>query len=128
MEANQYRISEVAEIIGTSADTIRRWIDGGRLAATKSDRGHRIVAGDDLAAFAESGLPEASHRQSARNRFPGIVTRVESDNVAAKVELFAGGHRLVSLLTREAVDDLGLERGVRATGVVKATNVIIEVE
>ncbi len=123
-----YRISEVADIVGVSVDTIRRWIDGGKLAATRSERGRRFVSGENLAAFVESGVAEASHRQSARNRFSGIVTRVESDTVAAKVELFAGGHRLVSLLTREAVDDLGLERGVRATGVVKATNVIIEVE
>ncbi len=123
-----YRISEVADIVGVSVDTIRRWIAGGKLAATRSERGRRFVSGENLAAFVESGVAEASHRQSARNRFSGIVTRVESDTVAAKVELFAGGHRLVSLLTREAVDDLGLERGVRATGVVKATNVIIEVE
>ena len=122
-----YRISEVAEIIDVSVDTIRRWIDGGRLAATKSAQGHRIVAGQDLATFVEAGLPEASHRQSARNRFPGIVTRVETDRVAATVELFAGGHRLVALLTREAVEDLGLARGIRATGIVKATNVIVEV-
>lgn len=128
MKGTEYRISEVSEVVGASVDSVRRWIDTGRLKATKSAGGHRIVAGQDLAAFVESGLPEASHRQSARNRFPGIVTRVERDRVAAKVELFAGGHRLVALLTREAVDDLGLARGVRATGIVKATNVIVEVE
>ncbi len=125
--AARYRISEVSQIVGVSADTVRRWIDGGRLKASRTKAGHRVVSGKDLALFVELNTPEPSHQQSARNRFEGIVTAVERDKVAAKVELYAGGHRLVALLTREAADDLGLERGVRATGVVKATNVIIEV-
>ena len=110
-----------------SPDTVRRWIDAGRLKASRTNAGHRVVDGIDLASFLEHNTPEPSRQQSARNRFPGIVTNVERDKVAAKVELYAGGHRLVALLTTEAADDLGLERGVRATGVVKATNVIIEV-
>lgn len=125
--ANIYRVSEVSDVAGVSRDTVRRWIDSGRLNAARTDAGHRVVQGEDLALFLELDTPEPSRKQSARNRFPGIVTSVERDKVAAKVELYAGGHRLVALLTREAVDDLGLERGVRATGVVKATNVIIEV-
>ena len=125
--AASYRISEVSEVVGASADTVRRWIDSGRLTASRTEAGHRVVQGKDLAQFLEVDTPEPSREQSARNRFPGIVTRVERDKVAAKVELYSGGYRLVALLTAEAVDDLGLERGVRATGVVKATNVIIEV-
>lgn len=125
--AVKYRISEIAEIVGVSPDTVRRWIDSGRLKAARTKAGHRVADGKDVAVFLELNTPEPSHQQSARNRFAGIVTRVERDKVAAKVELYAGGHRLVALLTREAADDLGLERGVRATGVVKATNVIIEV-
>ncbi len=124
--ASKYRVSEVAQVVGVSPDTVRRWIDSDRLKASRTNAGHRVVQGQDLALFVELNTPEPSRHQSARNRFPGIVTKVERDKVAAKVELYAGGHRLVALLTREAVDDLGLERGVRATGVVKATNVIIE--
>ena len=121
-----YRISEISDILDVSPDTVRRWIDAGRLPASRSPRGHRRVAGPDLAAFVSAGHSPSPGRQSARNRFPGIVTRVERDRVAAKVELYSGGRRLVSLLTREAADDLGLEPGARATAVVKATNVIIE--
>ena len=124
--ASEYRISEVCQVVGASPDTVRRWIDSGRLTASRTKAGHRLVQGEDLAQFLEVNTPEPSQHQSARNRFAGIVTKVERDKVAAKVEMYAGGHRLVALLTREAVDDLGLERGVRATGVVKATNVIIE--
>jgi len=121
-----YRISEVAEVLGVSTDTARRWVDEQRLPASRSESGHRRVAGTDLAAFVTTEGSPVLHRRSARNRFTGIVTHVEKDRVAAKVELFSGGHRIVALLTREAVDDLELEAGVRATAVVKATNVMIE--
>ena len=126
-----YRISEAAELLGVSADTVRRWTDAGRLETVRSKQGHREIEGGALARFAAS-LPAPPPkrliaRESARNHFPGIVTRVLKDSVMAQVEIQAGPHRVVSLLSREAVDELGLEPGVRAVASVKATNVVIEV-
>jgi molybdopterin-binding protein len=125
-----YRIGQAAEVLGVSVDTVRRWIDGGRLAATRDEGGQRLVDGAALAAFAaelHGGDSEAAEWRSARNSFPGIVTRVVKDKVAAQVEVQAGPHRIVSLMTREAVDQLGLAPGVRAVAVVKATNVVVEI-
>ena len=125
-----YRIGQAAEVLGVSVDTVRRWVDGGRLDATRDGSGQRRIDGAVLARFAtelhESAEPEVSAR-SARNSFPGIVTRVVKDKVAAQVEVQAGPHRVVSLMTREAADELQLEPGVLATAVVKATNVVIEI-
>lgn len=123
-----YSLREAADLLGVSVDTVRRWSDGGRLAATTDEHGHRAVDGRTLAAFAveqggRDGPPSAS---SMRNRFAGIVTRVVRGDVAAQVEIQAGPHRLVSLLTREAVDDLDLHEGDRAVAIVKATNVGVE--
>jgi molybdopterin-binding protein len=109
---------------------MRRWADAGRVKATLGPGARRLVDGTDLARLAvemagEQG-PQAPKRQSARNRFHGIVTRVTKDGVAAQVEIQSGPHRLVSLITREAADELGLEPGMLAYAVVKATNVTIE--
>jgi molybdopterin-binding protein len=127
----KYALREAAELLGVSVDSVRRWADAGRLATTTDAQGHRAVDGKELAAFAvaQAGRSEADtpSRSSIRNRFPGIVTRVVLGDVAAQVEVQAGPHRLVSLLTREAVDELGLSEGDRAVAIVKATNVSVEV-
>jgi len=126
-----FRIGEVATLLGASTDTVRRLADSGKLRTRRTSAGHRVVDGAELARFLVANLesPEADVvvAQSARNRFPGIVTRVIKDKVAAQVEIHAGPHRVVSLMTREAADELGLAPGMRAIAAVKATNVVIEV-
>jgi molybdopterin-binding protein len=128
-----YRIGQVAELLGVSADTVRRWADAGRLGARRTEGGQRVIDGNALAEFV-AGLrePSAAERdelvmaQSARNRFAGIVTRVVKDTVMAQVELQAGRHRIVSLMSREAADELALAPGMLAVAAVKATNVVVE--
>ena len=120
------RISEAAALLGVSDDTVRRWIDSGRLTS-ESDSGPTTVPGSDVARLMREAEPELPHLNvSARNRFPGIVTRVEKDGVMALVEIQSGPHRVISLLSREAVEDLGIEPGVRAAASVKSTNVIVD--
>jgi molybdopterin-binding protein len=123
-----YRLREAAALLGVSDDTIRRWADAGRLPTGTDDAGRRVLDGADLAAFAVSlaDQPDEPSTSSMRNRFPGIVTRVVRGDVAAQVEVQSGPHRLVSLLTREAVDELDLHEGDRAVAIVKATNVAVE--
>lgn len=123
-----FRISEAAELLGVSPDTVRRWVDGGRLSADRDDHGHRVIAGTELAAFvtAQSAAPDGVVRSSARNRLRGIVTAVTKDAVMAQVDIQAGPFRVVSLMSREAVDELGLEVGSVAVAVVKSTNVVVE--
>ena len=121
-----FRISEVASLLDVSPDTVRRWVDSGRLAAERDEHGHRIVSGPDLAAFVRSPAEADTALSSARNRLRGIVTDVVRDGVMAKVEIQAGPYRVVSLMSREAADDLGLEPGVVAVAVVKSTNVVVE--
>ena len=126
-----YRIAEAAELLGVSDDTMRRWVEAGRVASARED-GRTVVAGADLAALAES-LADHPDRDatraasvSARNRLAGIVTKVTKDRVMAQVELICGPYRMVSLMSSEAADELGLEPGVRAIASVKSTNVVVE--
>lgn len=120
------RIAEAAGLLGVSDDTLRRWIDDGRLQRVEGP-GPAMVDGADVAALMRESAPDLPHlRVSARNRFDGIVTRVEKDGVMALVEIQAGPHRVISLMSREAAEELGLEPGVRASASVKATNVVIE--
>jgi molybdopterin-binding protein len=123
-----YRLGQAAKVLGVSVDTVRRHADSGRLKSTRTRGQHRLVDGATLARLAESldaAAPDGA-ASSARNRLLGIVTRVVRDKVAAQVELRCGPFRVVSLLTRESVDALGLEPGVLAYAVVKATNVVVE--
>jgi molybdopterin-binding protein len=126
-----YRISEVAELMGVSSDTVRRLVDSGQVRTRRvTPRGDRLIDGADLARFlAEQGslAPAAPvGQESARNHFVGIVTRVLKDTVMAQVEIQSGPHRIVSLISREAADELRLEPGVRAVATVKSTNVTVE--
>lgn len=130
-----YRIAEAAEILAVSDDTVRRWVDAGRLPSQR-DGGRTTVAGTDLAELAahlaETGEVAERDRTrassvSARNRMSGIVTRVKRDHVMAQVEMICGPYRVVSLMSSDAADELGLQPGVRAIASVKSTNVIVEV-
>jgi len=127
---SSYRPGEVADLLGVSVDTVRRWGDSGRVRTTRTSGGQRLIDGADLARFLaeqpDPHEPDAIVGQSARNRFSGIVTRVLKDKVMAQVEIQAGPHRVVSLMTREAADELGLAPGVLAVAAVKATTVVVE--
>ncbi|MBM6401888.1 TOBE domain-containing protein [Phycicoccus sonneratiae] len=129
-----FRMREAADLLGISDDTMRRWADAGRVATTTDAAGRRAVDGAVLAHFAEELAAEGAHLEtgdvaavSLRNRFTGLVTRVVKDGVMAQVEVQSGPHRLVSLMSREAADELGLEPGMLAVAAVKATNVSVEI-
>ena len=133
-----FRMGEAATLLGVSDDTVRRWADTGRLATARGAGGRLLVDGAELARFAVEAAagpagpaspvaPELIAAESARNRFRGIVTRVVRDTVMAQVEIQAGPHRVVSLMSREAADDLGLSPGVLAVAAVKSTNVVVEI-
>lgn len=125
-----FRIREAAALLGVSDDTVRRWVEGGSLTATQDAAGRSVVEGAELAAFAKShaqtaGDPTAVGR-SARNSFVGLVTSVVTDKVMAQVEIQSGPHRVVSLMSSEAVRELDLRVGSLAVALVKATSVIVE--
>lgn len=124
-------MGEAAQLLGVSTDVLRRWADQDLIPTTRTDGGHRVVEGADLATFAvrraeHSDADEGGRAMSARNRFEGLVTKVTADTVMAQVELQCGPNRIVALISSEAVRDLGLAPGVRAVATVKATNVIVE--
>jgi molybdopterin-binding protein len=127
-----YRVADAAEVLGVSDDTLRRWIDSGRIEVEHDDSGRIRVEGSRLARLARSlaetdtdGVPRSAS-VSARNRLRGIVTDVKKDTVMAQVEMVCGPYRLVSLMSSEAADELGLEPGVLAIASVKSTNVVVE--
>jgi molybdopterin-binding protein len=119
------RIGEVAQAVGVSVDTLRRWESEGRVTFQRQHN-QRVLPVADLAPLLAS-LAGSTSTSSARNRMTGIVVAVKRDGVMAQVELACGDYRIVSLMSRDAADDLGLEVGKPATAVVKATNVIVEV-
>ena len=129
-----FRVREAASLLGISDDTLRRWADAGRIAVTADASGRQVVEGADLARLAHELAESGGHgggelvvAHSVRNRFTGLVSRVVRDTVMAQVEIQAGPHRFVSLLSREAADELGLEPGVLAVAAVKSTNVSVEI-
>jgi molybdopterin-binding protein len=129
-----FRIKEAAGLLGVSDDTLRRWADGGRVETTTDAAGKLAVDGVALARLAQDLAETADHAEgrtvvarSARNRFQGLVTRVVRDTVMAQVEIQAGPYRVVSLLSREAADELSLEPGMLAIAAIKATNVSVEI-
>ncbi len=124
------RVGEAAELLGVSVDTLRRWTASRRLRMRRSTGGQRLVALADIRRLQQERRQKGQRpivAQSARNRFPGVVTRVEKDRVAAVVEVQAGPHRLVSLMTAEAATELALAPGSAVVCVVKATNVVVEI-
>ncbi|MFL5642885.1 MAG: molybdopterin-binding protein [Chloroflexota bacterium] len=129
--SSRMRVGQAAEMLGVSVETLRRWEADGRLRMARSPGGQRVIDIADVSRLLDERRRTQNDRpivaQSARNRFAGVVTRIERDRVAAVVEVIAGPHRLVSLMTAEAIDDLDLKVGDEAVCVVKATNVIVEI-
>lgn len=125
----QIRISDAAKFLGVSDDTVRRWVHSNALPSREDAAGRMVIDGRELAEFAQEqarSLPDYGSATSARNRFVGLVTAVKSDAVMAQVDLQCGPFRVVSLMSSEAVEELGLEPGSVAVAIVKSTNVIIE--
>jgi len=122
------RIGQVANLLAISTDTVRTWIDDGKIPSSRTSGGHRIIKGSDLASFLtkSDNDPSATTHLSARNRFLGIVTNVKKDNVMAQIEIQAGGQRIVSLISSEAAEAMKLKPGVIAAAVIKSTNVVVE--
>ncbi|MBA3906259.1 MAG: TOBE domain-containing protein [Pseudonocardiales bacterium] len=126
----QFRIADAARLLGVSDDTVRRWVDAGVLPVGPDSSNRKVIDGAALAAFArdhaQSAPDPSTVQRSARNRLVGLVTSVVSDKVMSQVEMQCGPHRVVSLMSTEAVADLGLEPGVLAVAVIKSTNVVVE--
>lgn len=124
-----YRIAEAADLLGVSDDTVRRWIDAGRIEAS-TENGRAVIDGIVLAKLAselaDAPDPDRAKAVSARNRMLGIVTRTTLDTVMAQVEMVCGPYRIVSLMSAEAATELGLEPGVSAVASIKSTNVVVE--
>ena len=123
------RIGQVAELLRVSPDTVRRLVDSGQLKTARSAGGQRLIDSATVARYMAAQPrtePPPVARESARNRFPGIVTRVIKDTVMAQIEMQSGPHRIVSLISRESADELGLKPGVVVVASVKSTNVVIE--
>lgn len=129
--SSNLRVGQAAEMLGVTVETLRRWESEGRITMSRSTGGQRLVAVADITRLLDERRREAPDRtivaQSARNRFAGIVTRIQKDGLVGIVEVLAGPHRVVSLMTAEAIDDMHLRVGDEAICVVKATNVIVEV-
>ncbi len=122
------RIGQVANLLAISTDTVRTWIDDGKIPSSRTSGGHRIIKGSDLASFLtkSDNDPSVTSHLSARNRCLGRVTNVKKDNVMAQIEIQAGGQRIVSLISSEATEALKLKPGVIAAAVIKSTNVVVE--
>lgn len=126
----QIRIKQAANLLGVSDDTMRRWIDTGKISASMDESGRKVINGEELAELAQvlakNPDPDYQDSISARNHFRGLVTKVTSDQVMSQVEMQCGPYRVVSLISTESVRNLGLKPGVVATARVKATNVVID--
>ena len=127
--ADAYRIGEAAAILSVRVETLRRWEREGKLETTRTAGGQRLVPAAEVARLlAERHGHQRVSAGSVRNRFPGVVIDVKKDKVAATVEILAGPHRILSFITREAVDEMGLKPGMLVAATVKATNVMVEME
>jgi molybdopterin-binding protein len=126
--AESYRIGEAAGLLGVRVETLRRWEREGKVRVTRTMGGQRLVPAEEVARLlaGRRDRPKGTAR-SVRNRFPGVVTEVKRDGVATTVEILAGPHRILALITREAADEMQLEPGMHAVATVKATNVMVEV-
>jgi molybdopterin-binding protein len=125
--ADTYRIGEAAEILGVRVETLRRWEREGKLSTERTSGGQRRVPASEVARLLSRGRAhQTAGGRSARNRFPGVITEVKRDGLAATVEIQSGPHRILAFITREAADQLGLRAGMEAVATVKATSVMVD--